>query len=204
MLRLPRRHLLSLLLAALPLATMAAPPKGGAANLAMIGEPQSLDPMASTADLVGTIMQHVYETLYTFDSKWNAIPMLADGMPRVSADGLTYSINIRKGVKLHSGRDLDAQDVVASLKRWMDMAPRGKSIGKDTADRIKGEIRQRISGDRNANKERRPAKLLCPWPNDGEEGEVIDKGEEDGNVDGGAVPSGERCGGHGVSIAYLC
>ena len=132
MLRLPRRHLLSLLLAALPLATMAAPPKGGAANLAMIGEPQSLDPMASTADLVGTIMQHVYETLYTFDSKWNAIPMLADGMPRVSADGLTYSINIRKGVKLHSGRDLDAQDVVASLKRWMDMAPRGKSIGKDT------------------------------------------------------------------------
>ena len=112
MLRLPRRHLLSLLLAALPLATMAAPPKGGAANLAMIGEPQSLDPMASTADLVGTIMQHVYETLYTFDSKWNAIPMLADGMPRVSADGLTYSINIRKGVKLHSGRDLDAQDAV--------------------------------------------------------------------------------------------
>ena len=132
MLHLPRRHLVTLLLAALPLATFASPPKGGAANLAMIGEPQSLDPMASTADLVGTIMQHVYETLYTFDSKWNAIPMLADGMPRVSADGLVYTINIRKGVKLHSGRDLDAQDVVASLKRWMDMAPRGKSIGRDT------------------------------------------------------------------------
>ena len=132
MLHLPRRHLVTLLLAALPLATFASPPKGGAANLAMIGEPQSLDPMASTADLVGTIMQHVYETLYTFDSKWNAIPMLADGMPRISADGLVYSINIRKGVKLHSGRELDAQDVVASLKRWMEMAPRGKSIGRDT------------------------------------------------------------------------
>ena len=132
MLRLPRRHLLALLLAALPFATLASPPKGGAANLAMIGEPQSLDPMASTADLVGTIMQHVYETLYTFDAKWNAVPMLADGMPRVSADGMTYTINIRKGVKLHSGRDLDAQDVVASLKRWMEMAPRGKSVGKDT------------------------------------------------------------------------
>ena len=44
MLRLPRRHLLALLMASLPFATMAAPPKGGAANLAMIGEPQSLDP----------------------------------------------------------------------------------------------------------------------------------------------------------------
>ena len=83
MLRLPRRHLLALLMATLPFATLAAPPKGGAANLAMIGEPQSLDPMASTADLVGTIMQHVYETLYTFDGKWNAVPMLADGMPKV-------------------------------------------------------------------------------------------------------------------------
>jgi hypothetical protein len=41
------------------------------ATLAMVGEPQTLDPMASTADLVGTIMQHVYETLYTFDAKWN-------------------------------------------------------------------------------------------------------------------------------------
>ena len=39
------------------------------ATLAMVAEPQTLDPMASTADLVGTIMQHVYETLYTFDAK---------------------------------------------------------------------------------------------------------------------------------------
>ena len=50
--------------------TLAAPPKGGAANLAMVAEPQTLDPMASTADLVGTIMQHVYEPLYTFDGNW--------------------------------------------------------------------------------------------------------------------------------------
>ncbi len=131
MLKLPRRSVLALVLAALPLWALANPPRGGSANLAMIGEPQSLDPMASTADLVGTIMQHVYETLYTFDAKWNAVPMLADGMPRVSADGLTYTINLRAGVKLHSGRDLDAEDVVASLRRWMDMAPRGKAIARD-------------------------------------------------------------------------
>jgi len=47
------------------------------ATLAMVAEPQTLDPMASTADLVGTIMQHVYEPLYTFDAKWNVVPMLA-------------------------------------------------------------------------------------------------------------------------------
>lgn len=110
--------------------TLAAPAKGGAANLAMVGEPQGLDPMTSTADLVGTIMQHVYEPLYTFDANWNIAPMLAETMPVVSKNGLTYTINLRKGVKLHNGRDLNADDVVASLKRWMEVSPRGKAVGK--------------------------------------------------------------------------
>src|SRR5689334_6060212 len=65
-----------------------APPRGGAANLAMIGEPQTLDPMASTADLVGTIMQHVYELLYTYDANSNVVPMLAESMPVVANNGL--------------------------------------------------------------------------------------------------------------------
>ena len=64
----------------------------GHATLAMVAEPQTLDPMASTADLVGTIMQHVFEPLYTFDAKWNVVPMLAEAMPKISTDGRTYSI----------------------------------------------------------------------------------------------------------------
>ena len=108
-------------------------PKGGAANLAMVGEPQGLDPMVSTADLVGTIMQHVYEPLYTFDANWNIAPMLAEGMPSVSKDGLTYTITLRKGVKLHNDRELNSDDVVASLQRWMELSPRGKAVGKEVA-----------------------------------------------------------------------
>ena len=103
------------------------------ANLAMVGEPQSLDPMASSADLVGTIMQHVYEPLYTFDAAWVLQPMLAAAMPDISADGKRYTIKLRQGVKLHNGRDLTAEDVVASLKRWMEMTPRGKAIAKGLA-----------------------------------------------------------------------
>lgn len=99
-----------------------------ALNLAMIGEPPTLDVQSTPADLVCIIMQHVYETLYTFDAKANLMPMLAEAMPKVSADGKQYTIPLRKGVKLHSGRDLDADDVVASLKRWMEVSPRGKSV----------------------------------------------------------------------------
>src|SRR5947199_3693754 len=85
---------------------LAAPPRGGAANLAMIGEPQTLDPMASTADLVGTIMQHVYELLYTYDANSNVVPMLAESMPTVSNNGLVYTIPLRAGVKFHNGKDM--------------------------------------------------------------------------------------------------
>jgi peptide/nickel transport system substrate-binding protein len=114
-------------------AAQAAPARGGAANLAMIAEPQALDPMVTTADLVGTIMQHVYEPLYTFDANWNVAPLLAESLPTVSRDGLTYTIPLRKGVKFHNGRELNADDVVASLQRWMELSPRGKSVGKQVA-----------------------------------------------------------------------
>ena len=110
---------------------LAAPPKGGAANIAMIGEPQTLDPMASTADLVGIITQHVYELLYTFDANWNVTPMLAESMPVISKDGLVYTIPLRKGVRFHNGKEMTSDDVVASLKRWMDTAPRGKAVAKE-------------------------------------------------------------------------
>jgi len=135
---LPRRTLLKLP-AALGLATCLFCAMGVAqaqaprnyATLAMVAEPLTLDPMASTADLVGTIMQHVYEPLYTFDAKWNVVPMLAEALPKISADGKTYSITLRKGVMLHSGRELNAEDVVASLQRWMDTSPRGKAVAKE-------------------------------------------------------------------------
>ncbi len=102
-----------------------------AANLAMIGEPPSLDPMVSSTDLVATIMQHVYETLYTFDANWNVVPMLAASMPTITDDGKTYTIKLRTDAQLHSGRALAADDVVASLQRWFQTAARGKAVNQE-------------------------------------------------------------------------
>ncbi|MES2943464.1 MAG: ABC transporter substrate-binding protein [Pseudomonadota bacterium] len=134
-----RRHAVTMALlagASMALPVLAQTPGAGksALNLAMIAEPSTLDPMASTADLVATIMQHVYEPLYTFDANWKMIPMLAESLPKVSADGKRYSITLRKGVMLHSGRELNADDVVASLKRWMEVSPRGKALSKEVVD----------------------------------------------------------------------
>ncbi len=117
-----------------------------ALNLAMVAEPPTLDIQSTPADLVCIIMQHVYEPLYTFDAKAALVPMLAEAMPKISADGKLYTISLRKGVMLHSGRELNADDVVASLKRWMEVSPRGKSVAAQVADlAAKGPLTVEIS-----------------------------------------------------------
>lgn len=107
-------------------AVAAEPHKGGVITVATIGEPPTLDPMVSTADLVGMISQHIFETLYTFDAKWQVTPLLAESMPKITDGGKVYTIPLRKGVLFHDGETMNSADVVASLKRWEDIAVRGK------------------------------------------------------------------------------
>ena len=70
-------HKVVMLAGALALGAMPAlaQQKGGVVNVATVGEPPTLDPMASTADLVGIITQHFFETLYTFDKNWKVTPL---------------------------------------------------------------------------------------------------------------------------------
>ena len=136
-----------------------------ALNLAMVAEPPTLDIQSTPADLVCIIMQHVYEPLYTFDAKAALVPMLAEAMPKIAADGKSYAITLRKGVKLHSGRDLNADDVVASLKRWMEVSPRGKAVSAQVAD-IKAKtsaLEQKWAKDAEAKGLKDAAKVLADF-----------------------------------------
>jgi peptide/nickel transport system substrate-binding protein len=105
--------------------------RGGAVTVATIGEPNTLDPMISAGDLLGMITQHFYETLFTFDKNWGLTPLLAEKLPEISADGKVYTIPLRQGVTFHDGQPMTAKDVVASLKRWTDLASRGKLVASN-------------------------------------------------------------------------
>ncbi|TBW41316.1 ABC transporter substrate-binding protein [Siculibacillus lacustris] len=107
---------------------VADPMRGGVVDVATIGEPPTLDPVSSTADLVGIISQHMFETLYTFDKNWAVTPLLAAAMPKVSADGTVYTIELRPGVTFHDGTAMTSKDVVASLQRWLKIGSRGKQV----------------------------------------------------------------------------
>ena len=93
--------------------------RGGVLRIANLGEPPTLDAHWTTATLTEVLTNHLYEGLYALDEGYRPIPMLAEALPAVSPDGLTYTIQLRQGIKFHNGKEMTSDDVVASLKRWM-------------------------------------------------------------------------------------
>jgi peptide/nickel transport system substrate-binding protein len=124
--------LVALVLAVGPSGDAEAQKRGGLLRVGILGEPPALDAHWSTTALVETLTNHLYEGLYTLDDQNRPIPMLAEGHT-VSPDGLTYTFRLRQGVKFHNGKELGAEDVVASLNRWGKQANQGKTLFKQVA-----------------------------------------------------------------------
>lgn len=103
------------------------PRRGGVLRVAHIGEPPTLDLHLTTAVIVQDIMLHVYEGLFAMTSRFEPRPMLVEAW-KVSPDRLTYTFTLRKGVRFHHGRELNSDDVVASLTRWGRLATRGRAL----------------------------------------------------------------------------
>jgi len=70
----------------------------------------------------------IFESLYGYhylNRPYEVMPLLADGMPQLSDDMLTYTIKIKKGIYFHDdpcfqagyGRELTASDFIYSCKR---------------------------------------------------------------------------------------
>jgi peptide/nickel transport system substrate-binding protein len=117
---------LALLTIALMAQAMAAPAprRGGTLRIANIGEPPTLDMSATTVGVTSLIGNQLYETLFAFDAAWRPQPHLAESYS-LSSDGRTYTIRLRRAVPFHNGKEMTAEDVVASLNRWGKVGSRG-------------------------------------------------------------------------------
>jgi peptide/nickel transport system substrate-binding protein len=80
-------------------------------------------------------LQVIYEGLYHVPdgSKPTEIqPLLAEGMPEISADGLTVTIKVRQGVKFHhSGNAMTAEDFIFSWNRAKNIGYQGSFLASD-------------------------------------------------------------------------
>ncbi len=99
--------------------------------------PSSLDPVQAANIYANHIMINAYDTLYAYKylaRPYELKPNLAAGWPDISADGLTYTIRLKRGVRFIDdpafpggrGRELVAADVVYSIKRHFDPATRAQ------------------------------------------------------------------------------
>jgi ABC-type transport system substrate-binding protein len=97
----------------------------------MDGTPTTLDPVRAATNYSNFVVLNIFDTLYSYKylaRPYEMKPNLAETMPEVSEDGLTYTIKIKKGVYFHDdisflngeGRELIADDFIYSIKRHFD------------------------------------------------------------------------------------
>ena len=100
--------------------------RGGTLRVGTIGEPATLDEHTTTT-FTAELMYPVYETLFTYDAEYNAVPELVD-THTISEDGLTHTMTLRQGVTFHNGDPMTAADVHASVTRWASISGVGKNL----------------------------------------------------------------------------
>ena len=100
-------------------------------NVVSTAEIKGFDPIMADDLYSGREIAKIYEGLLAYHylkMPYELIPNLAEAMPEVSADGITYTFKIRKGVLFQDdaafpngkGREIEASDFVYSIKRLAD------------------------------------------------------------------------------------
>ncbi|MDO5532448.1 glutathione ABC transporter substrate-binding protein GsiB [Sutterella sp.] len=79
----------------------------------------TMDPYNASDTLSQAVAKSFYEGLFTFDKNMKIVNVLAESY-EPSADGLTYVVKLRQGVKFHDGSDFNAEAVKMNYERVMD------------------------------------------------------------------------------------
>lgn len=76
-----------------------------------------LDPTWTSIYITRNHGYMIYDTLFAMDATGKPRPEMVDTWT-TSPDGLTWTLKLRDGLKWHDGKDVTAEDCVASLQRW--------------------------------------------------------------------------------------
>jgi oligopeptide transport system substrate-binding protein len=92
----------------------------------LTAEPPALDSSIATTNPTFTILNAINEGLYRLDADGKPQPALAKELPKISTDGLVYTISLRDGVTWADGTPLKASDFEFAYKRTLDPATKAK------------------------------------------------------------------------------
>jgi peptide/nickel transport system substrate-binding protein len=94
---------------------------GGTLTVGFTLGPNTLDPTFSTNATLGGLLPEFCLPLYTYANNHGSLeldPILAAAPPKISADKLTYTIQLRHGIQFNDGTPFNAPAVIASYQRY--------------------------------------------------------------------------------------
>src|SRR5205807_2598484 len=80
------------------------PPIRQVLRLHIVAEPDVIDPQLVEAQAEIDVALKVFANLLAFDALGNLVPDMALEVPKASADGLTYTVKLKPGLKYSDGR----------------------------------------------------------------------------------------------------
>ena len=87
-----------------------------------------LDMHLYTYSIIMKVTDNVYESLLLTNPQGELEPVLLTQMPTLSEDKLTYSFELKEGVKFHNGAILTSNDVKYSLERMVEKVAMGSIL----------------------------------------------------------------------------
>lgn len=110
----------------------------GRITIGTTGKPRTLDPAdAYELSSLGLVF-NMSDRLYTYEPGSTEIkPQLATALPKISGDGLTYTIPLRKEVVFHDGTAFNAKAMEFSLKRFIENKGKPSFLLSDTIASVK-------------------------------------------------------------------
>jgi len=103
-----RWSLLAAVMAALLLALAPVNVQAQTVTYAAGADPDSLDPANAESNPSEAVNRMIHENLVRFDAKLNLVPGLAEKWEQAK-DGMSWTFNLRKGVKFHDGTPFNAE-----------------------------------------------------------------------------------------------
>lgn len=92
-------------------------PYGGKVTAPLPDQPVTLDPALATRKGELQVISLIHDPLFRLDRRGVPHPNLVLPDPKVSDDGLTWTLTLRPGLKLSNGAPLTAAQVASSLRR---------------------------------------------------------------------------------------
>jgi peptide/nickel transport system substrate-binding protein len=106
----------------------------------------TIDPADAYSIFAGNLLYNLGDRLYTYKIGTTELePQLATALPKVSADGLTYTIPLRQGVVFHDSTPFNAAAMEFSLNRFIQNAGSPAFLLSDLVDSVKATAEDQLT-----------------------------------------------------------